>query len=494
MGNSKRISAFWILVLFFLLFSVWQLWIPEALDDWRWGSEVGIARLKMWFEGYNGRYFGNIVVIVLTRMPIVVRSMMISGVMTMLLWLIYQLVDREKTSFIICMFFVICIPTDLMAQTYGWVSGFSNFCVSTAMILGFLYYHFTILRQKEPKKSATVISLLNAFLGTLVLENSTVYLIILSIAFLIIYGMQFRRLHKGILLHFLIVCIGAIWMFSNSAYRLAVNHASKGTGKEIQAFELSINWFLSALKAYTDTIVDYWIMSNSLLNIVTCIIIIFLALGYKKRGQTIFTSLFSGFGAFYLFDMVNPIWKQAVSWGNLMQAVIVTSYCLLLVVFTGWFVRCHDQKIYMMIVLWSQLFLMGPLIIAYPIAIRCFYSTYIFFVLYLGMLVSYAATPSHIMKKKNYVRNTLLIGIFCFIIGNTGMYYILHKQVKGRLQYIYKEVKKGKKEITLKEIPLGNLYGYGLDVYHPAWVDRYKMYYGIPKEVVIKFPEKSKAK
>ena len=30
----------------FVLFSIWQLWVPEALDDWRWGSEVGIMRLK----------------------------------------------------------------------------------------------------------------------------------------------------------------------------------------------------------------------------------------------------------------------------------------------------------------------------------------------------------------------------------------------------------------------------------------------------------------
>lgn len=74
MKKEKKSSIFWILIIFFVLFSIWQLWVPEALDDWRWGSEVGIMRLKTWFEGYNGRYFGDILVIVLTRLPIVLRS------------------------------------------------------------------------------------------------------------------------------------------------------------------------------------------------------------------------------------------------------------------------------------------------------------------------------------------------------------------------------------------------------------------------------------
>ena len=60
MKKEKKSSIFWILIIFFVLFSIWQLWVPEALDDWRWGSEVGIMRLKTWFEGYNGHCFNKI--------------------------------------------------------------------------------------------------------------------------------------------------------------------------------------------------------------------------------------------------------------------------------------------------------------------------------------------------------------------------------------------------------------------------------------------------
>ena len=51
--------------------------------------------------------------------------MAISGIMTAMLYLIYQLTEYKILSFLICVFFVVNIPTSLMSQTYGWVSGFS---------------------------------------------------------------------------------------------------------------------------------------------------------------------------------------------------------------------------------------------------------------------------------------------------------------------------------------------------------------------------------
>lgn len=360
MKKEKKSSIFWILIIFFVLFSIWQLWVPEALDDWRWGSEVGIMRLKTWFEGYNGRYFGDILVIVLTRLPIVLRSMAISGIMTAMLYLIYQLTEYKILSFLICVFFVVNIPTSLMSQTYGWVSGFSNFCVSATMILGFLLYHISIFKEKKVSKLKTGISMINAFLGSLVLENSTVYLIVLSIAFLIIYGVQYKKLHKGMLLHLIMVGIGAFWMFSNSAYRMAAAHTSQGTGKDV----------------------------------------------------------------------------------------------------------------------------------ASPIAIRCFYVTYIFFVLYLGVLLSYSIRSGLLKISKGYLNTGIMMCIFFVMIGNIGVYYFVHGQVNDRLQYIQTQIKQGEKKIELKEIPLGDTYCYGLDVYNPAWVWRYKMYYNIPGDIELKFPER----
>ena len=68
--------------------------------------------------------------------------------------------------------------------------------------------------------------------------------------------------------------------------------------------------------------------------------------------------------------------------------------------------------------------------------------------------------------------------IFFVMIGNIGVYYFVHGQVNDRLQYIQTQIKQGEKKIELKEIPL------------PAWVWRYKMYYNIPGDIELKFPER----
>ena len=38
MKKKEVKSIFCILVVFCVLFTIWQLWIPASLDDWKWGG------------------------------------------------------------------------------------------------------------------------------------------------------------------------------------------------------------------------------------------------------------------------------------------------------------------------------------------------------------------------------------------------------------------------------------------------------------------------
>lgn len=98
----------------------------------------------------------------------------------------------------------------------------------------------------------------------------------------------------------------------------------------------------------------------------------------EERTRIVLASV-QWFLAFYIFNFMNlGIWKDYLAWGNAAQAVIATTYCLALVAFSAWFITDFKDKVIVQIILWSQLILMGPLIVASPIAIRCFYVTYIF--------------------------------------------------------------------------------------------------------------------
>ena len=61
------------IVLFLILFLLCFLF-PYTGDDWAWGGQLGIDRLSSWFENYNGRYLGNLIVLILTRSNLLTRT------------------------------------------------------------------------------------------------------------------------------------------------------------------------------------------------------------------------------------------------------------------------------------------------------------------------------------------------------------------------------------------------------------------------------------
>lgn len=53
--------------LIFIGFAALIYLVPYSHDDWAWGCEVGLERLRTNFEAYNGRYMGNYMILLLTR-------------------------------------------------------------------------------------------------------------------------------------------------------------------------------------------------------------------------------------------------------------------------------------------------------------------------------------------------------------------------------------------------------------------------------------------
>lgn len=238
---------------------------------------------------------------------------------------------------------------------------------------------------------------------------------------------------------------------------------------------------------YADKIINYWITPNRILNIATCIMILLIVVKNRKRGQRLFATMFGFFLAFFVFDFMGyGRWKVTILYGEVIQAVIVTIYCLTLVAFTAWYVKDYVKGVLLQIILWSQLFLMGPLIVANPLTSRCFYTTYIFFALYLGLLFSYSV-QKNVINVQNNLQGTFIGIVIALMIMNIGIYYTIHQSVKEREHEIYISVKQGKKKINLEKIPLGDVYCFGLEVQQDAWYDTFKEYYNIPKNVQVNF-------
>ena len=59
----KENNKIWLrYIICFGLIAILCYLFPYTGDDWAWGSKIGIDRLNNWFENYNGRYVGNLIV------------------------------------------------------------------------------------------------------------------------------------------------------------------------------------------------------------------------------------------------------------------------------------------------------------------------------------------------------------------------------------------------------------------------------------------------
>lgn len=74
--------------------------VPYCHDEWAWGLPSRIDMMKNGFDGYNGRYFGNLLAILITR-SIVAKTVLLALCMTGLLLIVEKVigVDSKKRVF-----------------------------------------------------------------------------------------------------------------------------------------------------------------------------------------------------------------------------------------------------------------------------------------------------------------------------------------------------------------------------------------------------------
>ena len=95
----KENNKIWLsYIICFGLIAILCYLFPYTGDDWAWGSKIGIDRLNNWFENYNGRYVGNLIVLAMTRsnlLKAVIMSFCLTGIVALCdyifkrLWVFY---------------------------------------------------------------------------------------------------------------------------------------------------------------------------------------------------------------------------------------------------------------------------------------------------------------------------------------------------------------------------------------------------------------------
>lgn len=221
-----------ILYLFTIVFwGVFYYFLPFAGDDWAWGSSVGIERLSNAFSGYNGRYIGNLLIILITR-SVIAKIVICTLTMFLLIFVLSKIFDdlsnkKSTANYIIAFSSVLILalpnqiafgelqPFQIFGSTVGWLSGFTNYVFPSVLIL--IFYYFVTSKGFE-SKPVYIFLVFNGLIACLCVEHYTLFCILFSFAVIAYRFYFYKKICKKSLSFLSGSLIGALIMFTNSSY------------------------------------------------------------------------------------------------------------------------------------------------------------------------------------------------------------------------------------------------------------------------------------
>lgn len=471
----KKIKDFlnkykYIVICFFLLLLLCFLF-PYSHDDWAWGSQIGIDRLNSFFNNYNGRYVSNLIVIILTR-SYVLRSIFVSIVLSLIFYLLDKIIDcKNKTVKLLELLLFAAIPHLILMQSIVWVSGFTNYVFPTLLIL--LYINFN--KQSKSKKYIPLLFLLG-IISTLCVEHLTIYCVILSLFYIVINYRRNKKIDLNNLSYFIGSIIGSTLMFTNGAYHLIANNTDTYR---------NISPIINAISNYFNTITYELVINNYLINIVISVALVIMIYNktFKKKFNSIKNILLIIFASFPIYTIilnilnVSSVFKYIKYFNALFSAIYLFAiFISLLFLFKG-------NKLFKFLFIYLSIAVMsGPLLIVSPIGSRCFYSQYIFFIIFAIMLVSeIIGEYKNIETILNKIIKTSIVIVYLFYLA---IYANIFIQNNIRQRYLNEHINDSK--IVLPLIP-SDKFVWGLNPMNDIFIERYKLFYKIDVDKEIEF-------
>ena len=476
--------AILILTLFLLCFL-----FPYSGDDWAWGSQIGLERLKACFASYNGRYLGNLIVIALTRSNLLKAFAMCLCIGGMIV-LLNKITKNQAFGLGIILVCLVFMPVDLLKQAIVWTSGFSNYAVSIFLTLVYVYYIRNLYIQKP--QNAYLPTLLLAVLGfgnALILEHLTIYNVVLGIYVIVYTHIKYKKIFMQHMAYLTGAVVGTVIMFSNSAYR------NIATGNDsYRTISTNTSMILRIFENFKKIVVQGFLVNAVLLGLLMMVcLILWMENKDKLSGKvkmigwlSIFMNVLYTIASFLLniTNQLNVYWEQPFILLLLEMAATVL-YIISFVVLIVILPFHSSEKIKLLFILLSTGCLMAPLLVVTPVTQRCFFGSYIMLIYFLLELSSNVSDT----QKKRLVDFRNVFMTFA-IIGTLYLFYIYSTIAKSNHERIIHAIEDSEKAgngatIEIRQLPYKN-YVECSDVEEEPWSTRFKLFYGIHKKIQIK--------
>lgn len=489
MSRSTEKKCCVILYLALFLFFCWFAYqIPFELDDWAWGSNLGLERLAEGFANENGRYAGNLTILVLLRhtaVRVLLPALTDIGI-------IFGLADffskTEKKSLLtmtmLCFVLFFAVPKRLFCETYAWYSGFTNYVLP----LPFLILSCVLLSkatEEEPQMPLCLswVLLPLGFLDCLFVEHNSVYVLTLAVAAVGYIFWKTRRLTSAQLFFLAGALAGNLLMFTNPSYV----GGGAATGYKHLTFDAGF-----IVRKYFTTMSDLMFFENLLVNLflgIAAVLLLENALRKKSfdaRGRIVRRAallLIFAFLSYNLLSSLEPDW-YVLSWpGN---TTCVNGFFFFVFIGTVWWVflsHLEDKRAKGRLAFFfcSAVYVMLPLLVAEPVEPRCFLTSYFF----LGCFAIDALTSVFDQLKVKFDWNTVLVpAMMVFLLFYFSIFEDIGKASRMQVEHMLQDVESGAEDIYIEDLPYKDFFSF---IVPPgeAWVETYKAFYGLPENVVL---------
>lgn len=498
-ANKKIIIASAVLLAFFVIL---VFLAPYTHDDWPWGSQIGEERIESWFEGYNGRYSGNLLVLLLTRSEFI---QVVTVSLSLLIFCFIPLLFLKKKAvmpILLSAFLLLTMPREVFVQGVIWTSGYSNYF--PPMLITLLYFcivqeYFedtppTYSIKKHVALSAAVA--LMGFIGSMFMENVTIYNVIAALAVLVFVFVKHKKVFP-VHVSFLAGCIvGAVCMFTNSAYSNVANDTDfyrsflslENIGVIMEHFDLIfVQLFCKAIpllilvSAACVTMTAKSIMNSSVKSKgikigLGCIVanaislIVLLAKGLFPEWNIIYANKNASIALITLFAL---LWCFSV---------------LFMVIFN---VKDGVLKTKMLLLILSVPVMVAPLAVVNPLNSRCLAPAYLTLAIFCVVLVDGVFNELPIIQSAKKIFSLVLL---CSV-GALLMFYIsIYASVRNyeimRIEYLEKQIEAGEQdELICSRLPYatGEYFVYTDKPIDKNWEWRFKSFYKLDTKASIKF-------
>ncbi|AYW48785.1 hypothetical protein C7K38_10575 [Tetragenococcus osmophilus] len=457
--RKKRIrkgakSNFFILLAIFIFYLVIAWLLILSGDDWAWGGDIGQARLDNHFDAYNGRYFGNIIEMIITR-NLFARLLIYSIVNTGTVFLIREILNR-KVAYVYCFLLILLLPVSFYSQTYGWLAGFANYNTSTFLFLLIIY-----LVQKNRDSIFLCVSILVlALLTQLFIENVAIASILIA-GIGLLAAFIFKERVLSYLSWLAGSTIGASIMFSNSAYHIENNMRGFSNA--------DLNTFSSML--LTDW-TELYVKQNALLLLFFSIVMYLLA-EKKTLGKLLLYFFPSSY--FMLRYLLEITWRQQSMPVLIIELFLIFIFLtsLLFAISKASIPLSSKRRAFSYITI--SLLLVAPFLIVTPYGPRNILTSYVFLGLALFELILH--TKINLADRRN--QKVALTFVFCISLFFIGMHGVNRYEESQRILHLKQELNTNQTEVNLKRLPYEFI---GHDLTPPdgsVQSDRQKVHYNI---------------